>query len=79
MVAATAVASVMEFMEGYQERVANIDNRLLGLETTASKLKEEIQVLEDRAKKVNPEGPKEYVTKAIRCVKLKLERIRSSC
>ena len=66
IVAATAVASVMEFMEGYQERVANIDNRLLGLETTASKLKEEIKVLEDRAEKVNPEGPKEYVTEDVR-------------
>ena len=66
MVAATAVASVMEFMEGYQERVANIDNRLLGLETTASKLKEEIQVLEDRAEKANPEIAKEYVRDDVR-------------
>ena len=66
MVAVTAVDSVMEFMEGYQARVAGIDNRLLDLETATNKLKEEIKVLKDRARKVNPDEGKKGTTETVR-------------
>ena len=66
LVAANTVTGVLEFMESYQSRMADLDDRLLNLEQQCKKLQEEIKVLEDRADKVNPHKTRTETTETVR-------------
>lgn len=66
LVANNTVDGVLGFMERYQSRMADLDNRVLELEQQWKKLQEEIKVLEDRADKVNPNKTRTENTETVR-------------
>ena len=54
VIAVHAVAGIIDFMDRYEGRIADIDTRLLKLEADMRKLQDEIKVMKDRAAKTNP-------------------------
>lgn len=52
------LGAVLEFMERYQTKLAQIDSRKLEVEGQQSKLSEEVKVIQAKADAINPEKEK---------------------